>query len=277
MVWRLMARCARQRSMRAAAVVVMVLAVCVGEVVHEPRLGRNPAFAGDVVVFYPEHPDDEVLWGGSAIRAALDSKGADNVYVVLVSRGLGATPFLAPRGFGGLTGAQRGQLREDEFRAAMAALGVASRNIVVLSDPAPRPEDGFSQMRQAALGFERRATAAGQTVTHVAHSYALDNNGLHRGNGRVIKDLVDQGKIADALFWVKPEFKYNVPAGALLRFQALTPADSAAVHAAIGTYMRTSPAAGLEAIGFRSTPWYFYMLEWDTNLTSLLHTAAVAG
>ena len=277
MVWQLVARCARSRAMRAAVVVVVVLAVCVGEIVHEPRLDRNPVFAGDIVVFYPEHPDDEVLWGGSAIRAAIDTKGADNVYVVLVSRGLGATPFLAPRGFGALTGPQRGQLREDEFRAATAALGVEPRNIVVLSDPAPRSEDGFSQMREVALGFERRAAAAGRTVTHVAHSYVLDNNRLHRRNGRVIKDLLDQGLIAHALFWVKPEFKYNVPAGALLRFQALAPADSAAVHAAIDAYTRTAPAAGLEAIGFRSTPWYFYMLQWDTNLTSLLHTAVVPG
>ncbi|MHB1489776.1 MAG: PIG-L deacetylase family protein [Cellulomonas sp.] len=277
MVWRQVTRLARLRTMRATAVIVVALAVCVGEIVHEPRLDHNPVFAGDVVVFYPEHPDDEVLWGGSAIRAAIDTKGADNVYVVLVSRGLGATPFLAPARFGELTGAQRGQLREDEFRAAMAALGVAPPNVVVLADPGRRSEDGFAQMRQAALGFERRAAAAGRTVTHVAHSYVLDNNRLHRSNGRVIKDLLDQGLIANALFWIKPEFKYNVPVGDLVRFQALAPADSTAVHAAIDAYTRTVSAAGLEAIGFRSTPWYFYMLEWDAHLTSLLHTAAVPG
>jgi hypothetical protein len=159
----------------------------------------------------------------------------------------------------------------------MAAFGVEHRNVVVLPDVAPGPDDNFAEMRQEALALERKAAAVGKTVTHVAHSYVLDNNRLHRGNGRVIKDLLDQGLISNALFWVKPEFKYNVPTGTLLRFQALATADSAAVHAAIDAYTRTAPAAGLEAIGFRSTPWYFYMLEWDTNLTSLLHTAAVPG
>lgn len=276
-VLRWAARVARLRSVRAVAATVLVLAVCVGEIVHEPRLAHNPVFAGDVVVFYPEHPDDEVLWGGSAIRAAIDTKGADNVYVVLVSRGLGATPFLKPAHFNALTSVQRGTLREDEFRAAMSALGVESRNVVVLQDSTPGPDDNFAEMRRTALTFERAAAAAGKTVTHVAHSYVLDNNRLHRGNGRVIKSLLDEGLITDALFWIKPEFRYNVPAGDLVRFQALTPVDSAAVNAAIDVYTRTEPRAGLEAIGFRSTPWYFWMLEWDANLTSLLHTAAVPG
>jgi len=276
-VLRWAARVARLRTVRVVAAAVLVLAVCVGEIVHEPRLAHNPVFAGDVVVFYPEHPDDEVLWGGSAIRVALDAKGADNVVVVLVSRGLGATPLLKPAHFSTLTSAQRGSLREDEFRAAMAALGVERRNVVVLPDPAPGPDDNFAEMRQAALTIERKAAAAGKTVTHVAHSYVLDNNSLHRGNGRVIKSLLDHGLIADALFWIKPEFKYNVPSGELVRFQALSATDAAAVHAAIDAYTRTEPLAGLEAIGFRSTPWYFWMLAWDANLTSLLHTAAVPG
>ena len=45
------------------------------------------------VVFYPQHQDDEVLWGGSAILRAIETCGKDNVYVVLVSDGLGAVSY----------------------------------------------------------------------------------------------------------------------------------------------------------------------------------------
>ena len=45
------------------------------------------------VVFYPQHQDDEVLWGGSAILRAIETCGKDNVYVVLVSDGLGVNVF----------------------------------------------------------------------------------------------------------------------------------------------------------------------------------------
>ena len=44
---------------------------------------------GDTVVFYPQHEDDETLWAGSAILEAIKERGADNVYVVLVSYGTG--------------------------------------------------------------------------------------------------------------------------------------------------------------------------------------------
>lgn len=44
---------------------------------------------GDTVVFYPQHQDDETLWAASAILEAIQERGADNVYVVLVSYGTG--------------------------------------------------------------------------------------------------------------------------------------------------------------------------------------------
>ena len=39
------------------------------------------------VVFYTQHQDDEVLWAGSSIINALNKRGQDNVFVVLVSHG----------------------------------------------------------------------------------------------------------------------------------------------------------------------------------------------
>lgn len=254
---------------------VFIVVVGIAAAVHEPRIAANPVLSGDVVVFYPEHPDDEVLWGGSAIRSALETKGASNVYVVLVSRGLGATPFTRTAEYAALTSDQKGQLRENEFLAAMRALGVERANIIVLRDPKPGFDDSFVQMRETALRLERSAASEGKTVTHVAHSYKYDDNAAHRANGQVIKTLLDQGLIRDALFWIKPQYRLRIPAAELVKFQALTPADSAAVHSAIDTYETSDPRAGLEAVGYRATPWYFAVLGWDKYLTSALHTAAV--
>lgn len=47
----------------------------------------------DYVVFYPQHQDDEVLWGGSAIVEAIRQRGSDHVFVVLVSDGSGVNVF----------------------------------------------------------------------------------------------------------------------------------------------------------------------------------------
>lgn len=261
------------------AVMVSIFAVTVGiaAAVHEPRLIENPSFSGDVVVFYPEHPDDEVLWGGSAIRSAVETKGASNVYVVLVTRGLGATPFTRTAEYASLTSDQKGRLRENEFRAAAKALGIQSTNIIVLKDPQGGVDDSLVQMRETALQFERSATKAGKTVTHVSHSFKYDDNAQHRANGRVVKTLLDDGQIRDALFWFKPQYRFRIPARDVVKFQALAPADRKAVHLAIDRYEATDTGAGLEAVGYRATPWYFTLLGWDKYLTSALHTAAVPG
>jgi LmbE family N-acetylglucosaminyl deacetylase len=265
------------RLLRSVVMTLFVVTVGIAAAVHEPRLTGNPSFSGDVVAFYPEHPDDEVLWGGSAIRSAVDTKGASNVYVVLVTRGLGATPFTRTAEYASLTSGQKGQLRENELRAAAKELGVQSSNIIVLKDPGPGVDDSLVQMRDTALRIERTAESEGKTVTHVAHSYKYDDNAEHRGNGRVIKTLLDEGQIHDALFWFKPQYRFRIPPADVVKFQALAPSDEKAVHRAIDRYETTDARVGLEAVGYRATPWYFTILGWDKYLTSALHTAAVPG
>ncbi len=245
--------------------------------VFEPGVAHNPVFAGDVVVFYPEHPDDEVLWGASAIRAALDQKGPQDVYVVLVSQGRGADPLPCPAGWDALTSVERGGLRVTEFRVAMRAIGVRDDHVIVIPDTKAGPADNYAEMRSTALRLQRQAERDGKSVTHVAHSYVLDSNALHRGDGRVIKSLLDEHLITSALFWIKPWYRFEVPAGDLVRYQALTAADADAVRAAIRAYTSVDRAEGLHAVGYRSTPWYFLLLEADGRLTSVLHTAAVPG
>lgn len=256
---------------------LVLASIAVGVDVAEPALAHNPEFAGDVVAFYPEHPDDEVLWGASAIRAALDEKGPDNVYMVLVSQGRGADPLPPPAGWDALSPVQRGALRVTEFRAAMHALGLLDDHVIVLPDTVPGPADNYAEMRATALELQRAAERQGKTMTHVAHSYVLDSNALHRGDGRVIRSLLDEGEITDALFWIKPWYRFRVPAGELVRFQALTPGDVDAVRAAVREYTTSDPTDGRLEVGYRSTPLYFALLGMDPRLTSVLHTAAVTG
>ena len=256
---------------------LVLASIALGVDVAEPALAHNPEFAGDVVAFYPEHPDDEVLWGASAIRAALDEKGADDVYVVLVSQGRGADPLPRPPGWDALSPVQRGALRVTEFRAAMHALGLLDDHVIVLPDRVPGPADNYAEMRTTALELQRAAERHGKSMTHVAHSYVLDSNPLHRGDGQVIRSLLDEHEITSALFWIKPWYRFRVPGGELVRFQALTPADADAVRAAIREYTTSDPADGRLGVGYRSTPWYFAMLQMDPRMTSVLHTADVPG
>ena len=270
---RLAARAAAWAAGSGLALASVALAVDVAE----PALAHNPELAGDVVAFYPEHPDDEVLWGASAIRAALDEKGADNVYVVLVSQGRGADPLPRPAGWDALSPAERGALRVTEFRAAMHALGLLDDHVIVLPDTVPGPADNYAEMRTTALELQRAAERQGKSMTHVAHSYVLDSNALHRGDGQVIRSLLDEHEITSALFWIKPWYRFRVPAADLVRFQSLTQADVDAVRAAIREYTTSDPADGRFAVGYRSTPGYFALLQMDPRMTSVLHTAAVAG
>ena len=59
----------------------------------EKELGIHDRPFNEYVVFYPQHQDDEVLWGGSALRRAINTKGANHVFVVLVSDGSGVNVF----------------------------------------------------------------------------------------------------------------------------------------------------------------------------------------
>ncbi|PFG39221.1 GlcNAc-PI de-N-acetylase [Georgenia soli] len=255
-----------------AAAVALLLLVPASQ--QETPIPENPRFRGDVVVFYPEHPDDETLLGASAIRAALAQKGPENVYVVLVSQGRGVATLLPGPALAGMTPAEIGARRAQEFRRATRALGLAASHVTVLPDVRPGPADNLAEMRATALRFERSEALAGRSVTHVAHTYAFDANPMHRANGRVLKRLSDAGLVHDALFWVDPFGDVTARRG-LWRFQALTTTDARAVRAALEAYRRADPRSGLDAIGYRSAPWHFVLLASDRYLTSYLHTAAV--
>ena len=86
---------------------------------------------GDTVVFYPQHQDDETLWAASAILEAIQERGADNVYVVLVSYGTGIK-VLKDEKYSQLSNMQKYEYREREFLDAVKELGVKKENIILL-------------------------------------------------------------------------------------------------------------------------------------------------
>ena len=85
---------------------------------------------GDTVVFYPQHEDDETLWAGSAILEAIKERGADNVYVVLVSYGTGIKVFKDEK-YSNLSNQEKYEYREREFLDAVKELGVKKENIIL--------------------------------------------------------------------------------------------------------------------------------------------------
>ena len=57
-------------------------------------------------------------------------------------------------------------------------------------------------MEKIALTFEEKF----KNVTHIAHTYKLDDHLQHLKNGSVIQNLYNAGKIKDAKYFVKPKF-----------------------------------------------------------------------
>ena len=121
---------------------------------------------GDTVVFYPQHQDDETLWAASAILEAIQERGADNVYVVLVSYGTGIK-VLKDEKYSQLSNMQKYEYREREFLDAVKQLGVKQENIILLPRINNSESTSFELMEQTALDFEHRF----KNVTHVAHTY----------------------------------------------------------------------------------------------------------
>ena len=107
------------------------------------------------VVFYPQHQDDEVLWGGSAILRAIETCGRDNVYVVLVSDGLGVNVF-KDEAYKNMTKEQKKEIRDKEFKAALRQLGVKEKNIILLSDIDKDSKNRFELMKKIILEFENK-------------------------------------------------------------------------------------------------------------------------
>ena len=218
------------------------------------------------VIFYPQHQDDETLWGASAIVEALKECGEDNVYVVLVSDGSGVNVFNQLEEFKGITRKEKSMLRNNEFRLALNNLGVKDNNIIILSEKTKKQGTHYDLMEKTILDFENKF----RSVTHIAQHYKYDNHPMHRKNGEVLKKLSDEGKIKDARYFIKPDYVKCIPKDKIKRFTANDEESKKKVKAALDAYKIKDEKNKLFGIGYISTHNYFDHLYNDPEYTSTI-------
>ena len=217
------------------------------------------------VVFYPQHQDDEVLWGGSAILRAIETCGRENVYVVLVSDGLGVNVF-KDEAYKNMTKEQKKEIRDKEFKAALRQLGVKEKNIILLSDIDKDSKNRFELMKKIILEFENNL----KNVTHISHHYEYDNHPMHIKNGQVLKNLKDEGKVKDALYFMKPQYVKFIPEKNRVIYQVNDMSEYNKVKKACYEYKIVDIENGRHGVGYISAHSYFDNLLKSPNLESIL-------
>ena len=225
----------------------------------------------DYVVFYPQHQDDEVLWAGSAIVDAINEKGKDNVFVVQVSNGSGISVFNKDEKYKNLTRQEKTDIRNREFLASVEKLGVKKENVIILSSKTKSDTTDFNLMEKTALEFENKY----KNVTHVAHTYKLDNHLQHLKNGAVIQSLYNAGKIKDVKYFVKPRFESDIPFGEKIVYKSESKSDYEKVKSACEQYKLIDESINREGIGYKSDHKSFDKLIMDHSAPAILHTPSI--
>ena len=226
---------------------------------------ENKKFKNNVV-FYPQHQDDEILWGVSAISKAIEQCGADNVYVVLVSDGSGVNVFKNNIRFKGLTRKEKETLRNNEFKAALHEIGVKESNIYILADKSEKPGTHYDLMEETILKFEKELGS----VTHIAHHYKYDDHIMHRKNGQVLKKLSDEKKVKDARYFMKPWYAKNVPEEKREYYKSETESERIRAKKSMDQYKIIDEDKQKFGIGYTSAHSYFDRLYKDPDYTSVL-------
>lgn len=228
--------------------------------------GENQRNFKDYVVFYPQHQDDEILWGGSAIIEAIKQCGKDNVYIVLVSDGSGVNVFNNYK-YKDLTRKEKEELRNVEFQAALKHMGIKEKNIIILADIDNHEGTHFDLMQTVALNFEKQLG----NVTHISHCYKLDNHPMHRQNGKVIHKLYEEGKLKDVMYFLKPKYAENVDANKKATYVVTNDKEYNQVKNACKEYQLKNNKEHRYGIGYTSAHSYFDELLLDPKLTSILY------
>lgn len=218
------------------------------------------------VVFYPQHQDDEVLWGGSAIVKAINECGADNVYVVLVSDGSGVNVFKNDKKYKYLTREEKKELRNNEFKDALKQLGIKKENVIILADIDEKSGTHYELMEKTILDFENNLVS----VTHIAHHYKFDDHIMHRKNGQVLKKLRDKDKVKDAMYFIKPQYRKDIPINEMAIYEASDDKIYDKVRKACYEYKKIDKNNNKFGIGYISAHSYFDNLLKDPKLTSVL-------
>lgn len=150
-------------------------------------------FSKSKVVFYIPHQDDESLYYSQTILKAIEEKGKDNVYVVLITDG-GASKIqyaedvvkqLEPE-----IGFTFSKARDNEYLAACRVLGIKEENILFNEELGiERLKDGkvdHEDVKATMLYFENKFNG---DVTHVTYTFKFDYHKDHRALGTALNEL----------------------------------------------------------------------------------------
>lgn len=220
-------------------------------------------------IFHVPHADDEALSLGVAILQCL-ARG-EEVHLVLITDGsaCGSIHFLngteecpvhrlyhdpVAEGYqtAPLTREAHIAARTREFLAAGEMLGVPRANLHVHDHV-----DGkltVQEARTIALQYEKDPKIPGPKVHHTM-TERFDNHNDHRSCGRALADLLDEGLISSAHWYVKRSLWHTVPADAPVEDLVATD-EEADVLRRITTdvYQRWEPWDGHYAVGYHSVP-----------------------
>lgn len=216
------------------------------------------------VVFYPQHQDDEVLLGASAILRAIETCGQDHVYIVLVADGLGVNVF-NDKVYENMTDEQKKEIRDKEFKVALNQLGVKEQNIIILSD-INKDENKFELMEKMILEFENTHN----DVTHVSHYYEYDDHPIHIKNGQVLKSLKEEGKVKDVLYFIKPQYLKFIPGKNRVIYKVNHKSEYNKVKKDCYEYKIVDIENGRYGVGYTSLHSYFDNLLKSSDFKSIL-------
>jgi hypothetical protein len=222
----------------------------------------------DHVVFYCQHQDDEVLWAGSAIINAINEVGRDNVYVVLVSNGSGIAVFDKYKKYENLKTKDKIECRNREFLASTKSLGVKPDNTIILPKTNSNGDSYFESMENIAIEFENKF----KSVTHIAHTYKLDDHLQHIKNGSVIQGLYNAGKIKDAKYFIKPKYEDKITMKNKIIYTVKSEKDYNKIKNACEQYKFIDSHNFREGIGYKSDHKSFDKLLKNRTAPSILHT-----
>lgn len=199
------------------------------------------------VVYATPHQDDETLSMGASIRRHIEA--GHQVHVLLLTDGVNS----AARAQTGLTRVAFGRARDDEYRRACRALGVAWEHIHISRHST---EDGLLTgvaVEDSLRWFLDRHPGA--WVKTYSHLTASGRHGDHVAAGQGAMALLSQGVIDNLRLYIEPwtldQFRAAYPATALGQDTA---ASTAAVRAALDEYKVVDRIGGKYGIGYLSVP-----------------------
>lgn len=198
--------------------------------------GVSDVGTGHHVVYYIPHQDDEILNFGSSIYHHVQA--GHTVHLVLLTDG--SATVVGKRL--GLTKEEVTKARNREFFRSATILGIHEDNIYYVGH-----KDGeltVEQSKQVMKEFAKKYPSA----SHKAYTYT-DWHNDHRNSGLALKELLDEGVIEDARFYIRrgenPEGIQKIRAGYKDEYFPF-------LYAASMAYKIENEQTGMYGIGWKS-------------------------